>query len=66
MGEVSRFFIQYKDSPPHWKILTDDDYNYIVQFVYTTKKQIRYYSVVNVSGKSDLMFKIYIYICSVL
>jgi len=28
MGEESQFFIQYKKSPPHWKILTDD-YNYV-------------------------------------
>ena len=48
MGEVSRFFIQYKDSPPHWEILTDDDYDYISVSVLYDQETNRYYSVVNV------------------
>ena len=48
MGEVSRFFIQYKDSPPHWKILTDDEYDYISVSVLYDQEINRYYSVVNV------------------
>ena len=45
---VSEFFIQYKDSPPHSKILTDDDYNYISVSVLYDREKNRYYSVVNV------------------
>ena len=47
MGEVSRFFIQYKDSPPHWKILTMMTTTTSQFQCYTTRKN-RYYSVVNV------------------
>jgi len=45
---VSEFFIQYKYSPPHWEILTDDDYNYISVSVLYDRETNRYYSVVNV------------------
>lgn len=48
IGDISQFFIQYKDSPPHWKILTSDDYNYISVSVLYDKEKNRYYSVVNV------------------
>ena len=48
MGEISQFFIQYKNSSPHWKILTDDDYNYIAVSVLYDQETNRYYSVVNV------------------
>ena len=47
-NDVSEFFIQYKNSPPHWKILTDDDYNYISVSVLYDRETNRYYSVVNV------------------
>lgn len=47
-GDVSEFFIQYKGSPPHWKILTDDEYNYIAVSVLYDQETNRYYSVVNV------------------
>jgi uncharacterized protein YkwD len=48
IGEVSQFFIQYKNSSPHWKILTSDDYNYIAVSVLYDQETNRYYSVVNV------------------
>jgi uncharacterized protein YkwD len=47
-GDVSQFFIQYKNSPPHWSILTDMDFNYISVSVLYDKEKNRYYSVVNV------------------
>ena len=48
IGEVSQFFIQYKNSPLHWKILTDEDYHYIAVSVLYNQEKNRYYSVVNV------------------
>jgi len=48
IGEVSQFFIQYKESPPHWSILTDMDFNYIAVSVLYDQETNRYYSVVNV------------------
>ena len=48
IGEVSQFFIQYKNSSPHWKILTNNDYNYISVSVLYDQETNRYYSVVNV------------------
>jgi uncharacterized protein YkwD len=47
-GDVSQFFIQYKESPPHWKILTDGKYNYISVSVLYDRETNTYYSVVNV------------------
>jgi len=48
LGELSRFFLQYKDSPPHWKILTDEAYHYIAASVLYDQETNRYYSTVNV------------------
>lgn len=48
MGEVSQFFIQYKNSKPHWKILTSTDYHYISVSVLYDQEKNRYYSTVNV------------------
>jgi len=48
IGEVSQFFIQYKNSSPHWKILTNNDYNYISVSVLYDQETNMYYSVVNV------------------
>ena len=48
MGEVSQFFIQYKNSKPHWKILTGTDYHYISVSVLYDQEKNRYYSTVNV------------------
>lgn len=45
---VSQFFLQYKNSPPHWKILTDGKYKYISVSVMYDQETNRYYSVVNV------------------
>ena len=50
VGEVSSFFLQYKKSAPHWKILTDVKYNYISASVIYDPETNRYYSVVNVRG----------------
>ena len=47
-GDVSQFFIQYKKSPPHWKILTDPRMNFISVSVIYDQETNRYYSVVNV------------------
>lgn len=47
-GEMSSFFIQYKNSKPHWKILIDDNYKYISVSVMYDNKLNRYYSTVNV------------------
>jgi len=44
----SEFFIQYKKSPPHWKILTDERYHYISVSVLYEPELNRYYSTVNV------------------
>jgi len=46
--DVSQFFIQYKKSPPHWKILTDPRMNFISVSVIYDQETNRYYSVVNV------------------
>jgi uncharacterized protein YkwD len=48
VGGVSQFFLQYKNSPPHWKILTDDSYHYIAVSVIYDQETNRYYSAVNV------------------
>ena len=48
MEGVSRFFIQYKNSAPHWKILTGTDYHYISVSVLYDQEKNRYYSTVNV------------------
>jgi len=47
-NNVSQFFLQYKNSPPHWKILTDSRYKYISVSVMYDQETNRYYSVVNV------------------
>jgi len=47
-NNVSEFFIQYKNSTPHWKILTSGDYNYISVSVLYDQEKNQYYSVVNV------------------
>lgn len=47
-NDVSQFFLQYKNSPPHWKILTDGRYKYISVSVMYDQETNRYYSVVNV------------------
>ena len=47
-GEISSFFIQYKNSKSHWKILTSSDYKYISVSVMYDNKLNRYYSTVNV------------------
>jgi uncharacterized protein YkwD len=44
----SKFFIQYKNSPPHWSILTNEFYHYISVSVLYDKEKNRYYSTVNV------------------
>lgn len=44
----SEFFIQYQKSPPHWKILTGDRYQYISVSVLYDSELNRYYSTVNV------------------
>jgi uncharacterized protein YkwD len=49
-GEMSQFFLQYRDSPPHWKILIDKKYNYISASVMYDQETNIYYSVVNVRG----------------
>lgn len=48
LGEMSQFFLQYKGSLPHWKILTSEKYNYISASVIYDQETNRYYSVVNV------------------
>ena len=48
VNEVSQFFLQYKNSPPHWKILTDPRMNFISASVIYDQETNRYYSVVNV------------------
>ena len=48
VGGISQFFNQYKNSPPHWKILTDGRYKYISVSVMYDQETNRYYSVVNV------------------
>jgi len=46
--EESMFLTQYRDSPSHWKILTDPKYNYIsISTLYDQDKR-RFYSTVNV------------------
>jgi len=47
-NDVSQFFLQYKNSPPHWRILTDGKYKYISVSVMYDQETNRYYSVVNV------------------
>lgn len=47
MDGVSQFFNQYKESPPHWDILTNDIYYYISVSVLYDKEINRYYSTVN-------------------
>lgn len=48
LGELSRFFLQYKNSPPHWSILIDKKYHYIAASVIYDQETNRYYSTVNV------------------
>ena len=46
--QESMFLTQYRDSPSHWKILTDPKYNYIsISTLYDQDKR-RFYSTVNV------------------
>ena len=48
VNNVSQFFLQYKKSPPHWKILTSSRYNYISVSVLYDQETSTYYSVVHV------------------
>jgi len=45
---VSRFFIQYQNSEPHWNTLTDPKYQYISVSVVYDKEWDTFYSTVNV------------------
>jgi uncharacterized protein YkwD len=45
---VSEFFLQYKNSKPHWAILTSKEFKYISVSVMYDKSKNRYYSTVNV------------------
>ena len=44
---VSRFFIQYQNSEPHWNALTDPKYQYISVSVVYDKEWDTFYSTVN-------------------
>jgi uncharacterized protein YkwD len=46
--EESMFLTQYRDSPSHWKILTDPKFNRISISTLYDKEQRRFYSTVNV------------------
>ena len=46
--EKSMFLTQYRDSPSHWKILTDPKYNRISISTLYDKEQRKFYSTVNV------------------
>ena len=48
VGDISQFFNQYKNSAPHWSILTDPRMSFISVSVLYDQEKNRYYSTVNV------------------
>lgn len=48
LKEVSEFFLQYKNSKPHWSTLTSKEFKYISVSVMYDKSKNKFYSTVNV------------------